>query len=247
MNLPLVTTIISNYNHEDKVLEAIQSVIDQDYPNLAISIVDDGSTDDSVAKLSAFFGRELIKDEPVGFTFKDRTFIVSCLSKNVGRSKARNLAIQAAWEPTHIFANLDSDDLYLPGKISKSVMKMMEDPQVIGGIYSDFINENGSVILTEYKQPFDADELRNNCIVNNDSIVSKLALETCGLYDESMEVAEDWDLWLRISKRFLLLHIPEPLLKVRITPKGATSTVNMGIWQKNWQLIGQRLMSGYYA
>lgn len=247
IKLPLVTIVIANYNHEDKVLDAINSVLDQDYPNLALVIVDDASTDNSWEVIQKHLGGTAEKDKPVQLEAKGKPVVLLGLSKNVGRSKARNIGIKLLFNQTHIFGNLDSDDLYLPGKISKSVLKIMENPEAIGVVYSDFIREGPNGTITEYKRPFDAVELYRECIINNDSLVTKAALEQRGLYDESMEVAEDWDLWLRITSRYLAIHIAEPLVKVRITNKGATANVDMSIWQKNWNLIHGRLVNGYYA
>lgn len=244
MNLPLVSVIIPHYNNLELLKNAIKSVEDQDYPNKQIVIVDDASENQAeiLPVIDALLANANVTN----------AYLVP-LTNNKGRSGARNAGIAKVISHTHIFSFLDCDDEYLDGKISKSVAKIIENPEIIGLVYSDFITHNltNNTIQIECKPPFSLSHIRQDAIINNDSVVSTLALKSCQVgedqyYDESMQVAEDWDLWLRITSKFLAIHLAEPLLKVNITDKGATSSVNNFVWQENFQKIAYRLQSGYY-
>jgi glycosyltransferase involved in cell wall biosynthesis len=241
--LPLVSIIITNHNLQHLVWDAVESIVDQDYPNKQIVLIDDASTDDSKVLIANKLGVE--EGEAV---YRDTKVHFISLKTNAGRSKARNIGIKHVWEETDIFGNLDGDDLYLPGKISKSVAKILEDPQVIGAVYSDYEVHNfiSNTWQSEHKRSFDHRELRRDSIVNNDSLVTKLALANAGGYDEGMEVAEDWDLWLRVSKHFLIVHIPEVLVRLRVTSQGCTASVDVPTWNKNFMKIRERLATNVY-
>ena len=137
---------------------------------------------------------------------------------------------------------LDADDTYLPGKISKSVKKIMENPTVIGIVYGDAILENyiDNTKIYEYREPYSRKRLEENCTMSTQNFITKYALSVCGLYDEDMRTAEDWDLQLRITSRFVGIHIPEPLSTYSITGENASNTVDKKIWEENWGKIRAR-------
>jgi glycosyltransferase involved in cell wall biosynthesis len=243
MDLPTVTVIIPNYNYSKWIPDALASIAIQDYPKKQIVVVDDCSTDNSWETVN-----ELLNDKvEIKTEYGKANIGMYCgipitnlvLDKNGGPGRARNIGVKLAWDVTHIYAFLDSDDLYMPGKISKSVSIILEDPDIIGAVYSDYdsLNLKTGIAVREYKEPFSRDRLVQECIVNNDTVVTKLALDKAGLYDEEMRVCEDYDLWMRVSERFVIVHIPEGLVTVRVTGEGATFCVDQKIWQQNWQRI----------
>jgi alpha-1,3-rhamnosyltransferase len=124
---PLVTVIISCYNHALYVEEAIKSVLAQDYPRLELLVIDDGSSDDSVAHI-----RPLA--ETHGFDFRTQS--------NQGITKTYNDALARARGSLIVF--LGSDDVMLPGCITAQVAYLAEHPGtgIVGG-NSEFIDSNG--------------------------------------------------------------------------------------------------------
>lgn len=228
---PKVAVIIPCHNHADMVSDAIRSVEMQDYKAVKIIVIDDGSKDNPVEK---------IREE-----FKDSSLDIIILQNKmaVGPSAARNMAIKEAWDDSDLFMMLDADDLYLEGKISKSVEKFLEDPGSIGIVYTDAIikNINTKTEVHEFRQPFCRDALEMECIVSNTPLVSKLALEKSGGYDEEMRTCEDWDLWLRITESFVAIHIPEALHVYHVTGQNSSDTVPKEVWQQNWAKINQRI------
>lgn len=102
MSYPLVSIIINNYNYGRFLGQAIDSALEQNYPNFEVIVVDDGSTDNSI---------EIIK------SYGDK--IVSILKPNGGHASTFNAGFAASRGETLCF--LDSDDLFLPNKIAKVV------------------------------------------------------------------------------------------------------------------------------
>tara|TARA_R110000751_G_scaffold43077_3_gene99640 strand:+ start:1845 stop:2483 length:639 start_codon:yes stop_codon:yes gene_type:complete len=207
-------------------------VIEQDYENKRIVIIDDCSTDGSYEKAIE------IKDQ-----YKDACSIdVLRMECNKGPSATRNKGIRYFWDDTLIFGMLDADDTYLPGKINKSVEKIAENPSVVGIVYGDVILENfkKNTKIYEPREPYNRRRLMEKCTMSSQNFITKHAFSVCGLYDEEMRTAEDWDLQLRITKSFVGIHIPEPLSTYSITGSNASDIVDMEVWGKNWDIIRER-------
>ena len=229
---PLVTIIIPCYNHEKWLARSISSVIEQEYENKRIVIIDDCSADGSYKAASE------IKDQ-----YKDVCPInVLEMECNKGPSAARNKGIKYYWDDTLIFGMLDADDTYLPGKISKSVEKIAENPSVIGIVYGDVILEDftKNTKIYEPREPYNRRTLMERCTMSSQNFITKHAFSVCGLYDEEMRTAEDWDLQLRITKNFVGVHIPEPLSTYSITGNNASDVIDIEVWNKNWDRILER-------
>jgi glycosyltransferase involved in cell wall biosynthesis len=225
-----VTVIIPCHNHASFLERSVDSVVTQDYENKKIIIINDGSSDNSL-EVAADLSRR-----------HDNIEVISNESPT-GPSAARNSGIRYAWDDTDFFMMLDADDIYLPGKISKSVGIISKDVQNIGVVYSDDLVEHvssGSVVL-EVRRPYTRSEIEVECILPNTSLVSKFALSKTGLYDEDMRTAEDWDLWLRVTENFVAVHIPEPLSKHYITGSNSSDVVSKDVWNKNWTKIRERV------
>lgn len=237
VKLPMVTVVIPCHNHAKWVGEAIESVANQDYPRKQIVVVDDGSTDDSANvvlrrlykptknKDNVYFGKLLSHDTRVMMTRFDPA---------MGPAGARNQGIRLAWDYTDLFSFLDADDVYLPTKLSKSVNRWLEDREKIGVVYSDYdtLSITSGMRLRQFKEPFSRARLVKECVINCDSLVSKIALGACGVFDDSLRVCEDYDLWMRISERFVCIHIPEPLVLIRVGEHSSSSTVPSETWKK---------------
>lgn len=226
---PRVTVVIPCHNHADMIENAVNSVLIQDYRPIKICIVDDGSTDNPRAVIE---------------NIKSNVEIAIITNESpTGPSAARNIAIDTMWNKTDLFMMLDADDLYLQGKISKSVEKFLEHPQHAGIIYTDAIIKNihTKTNIREYRHYFDREELEKECIISNTPMITKQAFEACGGYDETMRTCEDWDLWLRITERFMAIHIPEALHVYSVTGKNSSDVVPPEVWQENWAKINQKL------
>jgi glycosyltransferase involved in cell wall biosynthesis len=187
---PKVSVVIPTYNSAVMVKEAIESVLSQTYSNFEISVVDDGSTDDT---------------EKVVRQFGDRVRYFK--QANQGVSAARNAGIKQA--RSEYIAFLDSDDLWLPEKLAEEVPLLDTDPKV-GLVYCDWAVVCGeSVLQSSYLKDLPAasgyifDELiQSGFILTSGVVVRRACLEDVGDFDTSLSIAQDYDLWLRISYRW---------------------------------------------
>lgn len=122
MSQPRISVLINNYNYAAFLDEAVQSVLDQDYPNFEVIVVDDRSTDDSLQRLAAY---------------GDRIRVVA-LEMNGGQAHGVNNGFPAC--TGEVVAMLDADDFFLPGKLQRLAARITEDPEAV--IYPDRVREN---------------------------------------------------------------------------------------------------------
>jgi alpha-1,3-rhamnosyltransferase len=208
----LVSVAIPAYNHEKFIVDCLESVRGQDYQNIELIIIDDGSKDSTPQLISQF-----IK------TYEQRFSRVVFLSRpNRGVSFTSNECFShARGEWVHL---LGSDDLMKPFKISRMMRAYEEwgDPDV-ALIYSDadYIDNRGTVVRVVDKvfpPGVDKNAYRrlflSNCIPNPTLAIRREAFEAVGGFDESLFL-EDWDMWLRLSARYPIARIPEVLASYR--------------------------------
>ena len=260
MTLPLVTILIANYNDEEYLDKAIESAINQDYSGpLQICIVDDGSTDGSWDIITPYI-KHAAKDSHslLDVTFSrvlggrfGNTKIIAIKNENSGPSQARNIGIEYTLNETDIYAILDSDDEMYENKISECIPVFEKGDGMIGVVYADYDTFHTSTkkSIREYKEPFNKKRLVRECIVHSGSLISKEALEAVcedtGYYDKTMRTCEDYDLWMRISEKFIIAHVPKSLTMVRVTGDNSSFIVNQEVWQKNWRRVMQKAQDRY--
>jgi glycosyltransferase involved in cell wall biosynthesis len=181
---PLVSTIIPCFNREAFVGEAIESALAQDWPHKEVIVVDDGSTDGSA-----------------GVCRKFGSLIVFVQQENRGVSAARNLGLQLA--QGDMFAFLDSDDLWLPGKISAQMEQMLRDEAIaVSATHLRFdppvhIRSRYATTDTPWQELFRRDILWATPTI----VTRKCLIQRIGQFREDLSHYEDRHFWLR-----LLLH-----------------------------------------
>lgn len=256
--LPRITVLIANHNYQDWVVESIDSAINQTYSNIHVVIVDSASTDSSIQNINdTYFKKPHNKSKYKDYTLKttsvknkfnanvDISFIL--LSEKLGPSFARNVGIEYSIKDTVAYAILDADDYMYPNKVDRLYREMFSIPGLIGVVYADYhtLNTVTNIKILENKEAYSQTRLMSECIVHSGSLVLTKALELVkdgnGYYDNNLMVAEDWDLWIRISKSFMMIRVPEPLTLVRVSPKNTSSTVNQNIWQSCWKRISDKV------
>lgn len=256
-NEPRVTILIANHNYGKYIEEAIESAKNQSFP-CSICVVDDCSTDNSQKVITkSLFGKEMTKKQVFGKN-EVRTLNVNVagkqvlytfvkVGKNLGPSEARNIGIKNTIGNTEFYCVLDSDDRMSPLKVEILLKYAMSNPSVIGVVYGDYdiYNEETGITIREYKEPFSLKRLLSECIVHSGALINKIALEFVkdenGYYDREMRTCEDYDLWIRIARRFIILHVPEPLTLVINQKNNSTYSVDKSIWQKNWNRISEKI------
>jgi glycosyltransferase involved in cell wall biosynthesis len=209
-NFPLVSVICLSYNHEAYVVEALNSVINQTYPNIELLIADDYSTDHSVGKI-----QDWLKNHPNVFFLANE--------KNLGNTKTFNqLAKKARGE---FIIDLAADDILLPNCIEKQVNAFQNSNyKNLGIVYGNLveINENGNFIrnyYTEEDHPESGNIYkmvigRTTKICSVSSMVKKTVFEKLGYYDENLAY-EDLDLWVRASRVYEFEYITDFLVQKR--------------------------------
>jgi len=250
--LPQVTIVICNYNNEEFLYDAITSALNQTYPKVGIVFIDDCSTDNSWKSVyETYFKKEPHENgNEALFNFKvrrieNKTFLAIKLKKNVGPSEARNVGIRQTIEATDIYCILDADDEMYSHKATRLTAALMQCSN-IGVAFGDYdiLNTSSNNIIREYKEPYDYNRLKEECIVHSGSAIKKEALQFAkdenGYYDKQMRTCEDYDLWMRIAEKFMILHVAEALTLVKIQPKNSSDTVSKDIWVKNWQRVMQK-------
>ena len=195
---PLVSVIIPTYNRGWILKETIDSVLAQDFTDFELIVVDDGSTDNTQGILDSY------KED-----------IIVLQQQNKGVSSARNRGIVSA--SGQFIAFLDSDDLWLPKKLSTQV---------------DFFNTNPDALICQTEEKWIRNGIRVNpkkrhkklsgnifehslylCLVSPSAVMIKRSLfEKTGMFDESFPACEDYDMWLRISCRYPVYLIDTPLI-----------------------------------
>ncbi|MBW2660900.1 MAG: glycosyltransferase [Deltaproteobacteria bacterium] len=202
------------YNCAKYIPEAIDSVLNQGCNDLELIIVDDGSTDDTRKVISSYVGRKCV------------TYICQ---HNQGVSAARNRGIQAA-KGCYI-AFLDSDDLWLPNKLEKQLAFFDRYPEV-GFLVSDEEYFSGDSVLFESylshsllkaKLPDTPSKLRfpltllftHSFVSTSSVIVTRECINKAGFFDESLNIVEDRDMWIRLAMISPMGLIPEVLVRKR--------------------------------
>jgi glycosyltransferase involved in cell wall biosynthesis len=232
---PRVTFIIAHHNYQEYLGGAVDSALSQTYNNIHVCVVDDCSEDQNAVKeileekAGGFDSIEV--DSEIKYVSEKITYVqlISHSGKSYKQAYARNRGMEACWDDTDYFAILDADDENYPTKIEKCVAALEKNPRA-GAAYTDtnIINVANGRIVHEYREPFDNFRLIQECIVHSGCILRKTALaqvlENGVVFDEEMPPCEDYDLWIRIAEKFLIVHVPEPLVLVRVHPQNSTNT-----------------------
>ncbi len=203
---PKVSVIICTYNRARFISKAIDSVLKQTYENFELIIVDDASSDNTEKKL-----RE----------YTNNPKIIIHKNKNVlGISKSRNLGVSLSHG--EYIAMLDSDDEWTdPMKLEKQILILNEDSEIgLVGSSMIMVKDNGEKIKEEFTATTDAEirklMLFDNQIFQSSVMFRKKAFEEAGGYDEKLEVAEDYDLWLRIGKKYKFANLKESTINYTV-------------------------------
>ena len=210
-----VSIIIPVYNGSDYLKESIDSALAQDYENVEVIVVNDGSTDNGKTKnIAMSYGKKIRYFE----------------KKNGGVASALNLGISKM--TGEYFSWLSHDDRYKKDKISAQIKYLhdnnMFDKEVI--LYADFdvIDKKSKYLWTEKKEhSFSINKpeylLLRGQINGITVLIPKGAFERCGLFNEDLLCTQDYDLWYRMSKVYKFVHMEKVTSETRMHPKQTTN------------------------
>lgn len=232
MEYPSVSVICLCYNQGRFVREAIKSVIDQTYPNVELLVVDDASSDDSVAVI-----RACLKEHPEIKFFS--------LETNSGNCRAFNIALAHA--KGEFIIDLAADDMLMPGRISEGVKDLDLAGTEYGVHFTDalWIRENGEEMhLHSDRFPHDQipqgniykDLISRFFICSPTMMFRASVIRELGGYDESLAY-EDFDFWIRSSRLFMYCYSPKVLTKKRV--------VRNSMSQKQFSFFNPQLKSTF--
>jgi glycosyltransferase involved in cell wall biosynthesis len=200
---PTVSVLVASYNFGRYVAAALESVRLQTFGDFEAIVVDDGSTDESLAVIGQFLD-------------DDRFRLVR--QRHGGQARAKNRGLQEA--RGQFIAFLDADDYWLPHKLERQ-LQHFSDPQ-IGVVFSrrTLIDADGRPTCA----PVDAlpsgivvDEMfRQNFICFSSAMLRSEVVDHIGWFDERLDLAIDYDFWLRAAQNYAFACVDEPLAAYRV-------------------------------
>jgi len=201
--MPQVSVIIPTRNRAGFLAGALKSVLEQSFRDLEIVVVDDGGDDDARGVVKGF------NPAPIRYLRHDR---------RRGGAAARNTGIVNS--SGEYVAFLDDDDEWYPEKLARQMDVMLASPLQVGGVYTGYFivdRSDGRVrgqIVPSQGGNLDETLLAGNCIGGTSSMLLRRAcFDKIGLFDERLPSFQDYDLWLRIARKFHFAYVREPLLK----------------------------------
>ncbi|HIE53858.1 MAG TPA: glycosyltransferase [Chromatiaceae bacterium] len=199
---PKVSVIVRTFNREKYIRSTIESILAQTFEDFDLLVWDDGSSDKTVRIVC-----EYAKKDP-------RIRITPM--HHQGPAKSLKTAISQTFSPYICW--VDSDDLLLPTALEQTVA-VLENSSSVGVVYTDYkvINENGIVkgYGNRCRIPYSKDRLLIDFMTFNFRLIRREVYNEVGGIDESIDMAEDYDLCLKLSEVTEFRHIRKPLYQYR--------------------------------
>lgn len=253
----LVSVILPTYNCASYLPYTIESVLGQEYNDLELIVVDDGSTDNTAEIVEPFHSLASFRYLP---------------QKNQGVSIARNNGIKSA--SGEFIAFIDADDIWYPEKLSVQIGVLTSNPDLLG-VFSDFdradvngmVTAKHSIKVTypvfkqfnlDWPEIFQSKTSFCNCIIENRKtnydiyygdifrslflgnfintcsvVLRKRVIQECGYFNPERKTQEDYEFWLKIAATGPLAYIDESLLFYRRRADQLTSQKNLFEIHKN--------------
>lgn len=211
---PNVSVVIPVYNGATTVKQTIESVLGQTYQDFEIIVINDGSQDETLAVISS------IQDKRI------KVFSYS----NAGLSASRNRGFARACG--EFIAFLDADDLWTSDKLELQLKALEQNPQAfVAYSWTDHIDESGKFLrpasyTSENGNIYERLLIGNFLACGSNTLIRTQALKEVGGFDESLNSAEDWDMWLRLAARYEFVVVPRPQVLYRISPYSMSANIS---------------------
>lgn len=199
----MVSVIIPNFNRENLIERAVQSVLNQTYSDIEVIVVDDCSTDHSVDILNKICDKRF-------YLYKLKSNSGACIARNKGIDEARG----------NYIAFLDSDDEWLPYKLEKQMAYFdnVECDALFSQYYYHELDRSKDKIEVRPKEIDNNIDLLGrilfaNCVAMDTLIVKRKVFSTIR-FDENLPRYQDWDLAIQIARNFNIRFYDEPVLNV---------------------------------
>ena len=223
-SIPTVSILLTSYNHEKFIREAIDSVLGQTYSDFELIIWDDASTDSSWDIIQSY-------DDPRIKAFRN----------GVNERKVINKILLSGQVRGHYVAIHHSDDVWEPEKLEKQVAFLDENPHY-GAVFTRAFSITESGMPFEdtthlYYSVFDQPNrtrhewlrfffAQGNALCHPSMLIRKECYDTCGVYSYTLAQVPDFDLWIRLAMRYELYVLPEKLVRFRVRDHEANISGN---------------------
>ena len=201
---PFVSVVVTTFNRVEMLSQTIESILAQSFGNFELIVVDNLSDDGTFDYIKS------LEDERIKY-FKNPNYGVIAVNRNYGVSQARGRYV----------AFCDDDDLWLAYKLSKQVELLNDNPQVVltyanaqsfigGKTVSKKMNRR-----TVHQNHF-VQLLRGNFIPNSSVVIKRDVFNALGGLNESINLREDYEMWLRVANSYSILGVDQVLIKYRL-------------------------------
>lgn len=211
--MPTISVIIPVYNGEKTIKETIESVLNQNFNDFELIIINDGSNDATL---------EIVQ------TIKDHRIKVFSY-QNSGLSASRNRGLTKAEGDFVSF--IDADDLWTPNKLELQLKALQDNPQAaVAYSWSDWIDQSGQFLragghITVNGNAYEKLLIRDFIESGSNPLIRKQALDEVGYFDQSVTPPEDWDMWLRLAAKYEFITVEESQILYRISPNSASFNI----------------------
>lgn len=205
--IPNVSVVIPSFNMGDLISDAIESVLHQTYDHFEIIVIDDGSDDNT---------REVVKRySGIGVRY--------FYQANSGPASARNTGIRLS--RGEFVAFLDADDLWLPDKLEcqmKAFRKLNIGMIACGYKLVDYSSGRTWSEIVRHNFPSKEDLMKSLYIsqiipaCSSGVVINMDCFREVGYFNETLKIAEDWELWLRIARSYEIKFVEQPLVLIRV-------------------------------
>lgn len=203
-----VSVVVTCFNGAETIADTIDSILAQSVSPSEVIVVDDGSSDES---LSILLG------------YGDRICVIT--QENGGPSKARNTGIAQSSGPW--ISLCDGDDLWHPAKLERQIEAALSHPEIKifatswRRSYGDLSDKGSS-----YRIVSRSEILRLNQFQTSTVFMARSIFDDVGTFDTEVDVAEDWEMWIRAALTSKVYIDDTPLVMYRDSPKGVSKDLS---------------------
>jgi glycosyltransferase involved in cell wall biosynthesis len=248
IDVPTVSVVMPAYNHAAFVAESVRSVLDQDFGHLELLVSDDGSRDGTAEVVRG------IRDPRLALFDHSVNRGAAVMHNELGaRARGRYVAV------------INSDDAWMPGKLAAQVAYLEAHPE-IAAVFGRavWIDRDGAMIPKDelcFGRVFDVENrsrgewlrhflIHGNCLCHPTLMIRREAYAALGPYDNRMRQLPDFDMWIRLAKRFAFTILDQDMVRFRIIPGENTSSdtkVNLVRTMNEHWFIMRRFFEGVDA
>lgn len=223
---PAISVVMSVYNSEKYIAEAIESILGQTFADFEFIIINDGSTDESLNIIKKY----MKKDERIVLISRENKGLPCSLNEGISLAKAKYIA------------RMDADDLSLPNRFEEQFEFMeLNDDIGICGTWAESFGEGVKPKLMKYPKYHEELEvvlLFAVCFAHPTVMIRKQILDHNDLkYNEDYSNSQDYELWEKLSHVTKMANLQKPLLRYRVSSYSITGIVDSTKSELRYQLV----------